>query len=202
VVLRQQIIGLRQGRSNRLPFLAANKWTLGRVLLAISECPASAGDCSSRYCSALHRAGLRSYWRWKSRRRPGRPAVSAEIRKLIREMSAANPLWGAPRLHGELLKLGIDIGQTSVGKYMVRARRPPSQGWTTFLRNHADGIAGDGPVRGADCFVSAALRAFDHGTRPATYLVAGRDDPSNGGMDCQSNHAGMRLGPDPELSDP
>ncbi|MGO9234143.1 MAG: hypothetical protein ACLP4V_08715 [Methylocella sp.] len=56
-------------------------------------------------------------------------------------MSLANPLWGAPRIHGELLKLGIDVGQTSVAKYMARHRRPPSQGWRTFLRNHADGIA-------------------------------------------------------------
>jgi transposase InsO family protein len=63
------------------------------------------------------------------------------IRKLIREMSIANPLWGAPRIHGELLKLGIEIGQTSVAKYMVRRRHPPSQGWRTFIRNHADGIA-------------------------------------------------------------
>ena len=63
------------------------------------------------------------------------------IRHLIREMSLANPLWGAPRIHGELLKLGIAIGQTSVAKYMARRRGPPSQGWRTFLRNHADGIA-------------------------------------------------------------
>jgi transposase InsO family protein len=67
--------------------------------------------------------------------------VPLEIRCLIREMSLANTLWGAPRIHGELLKLGINIGQTSVAKYMARHRRPPSQGWRTFLRNHADGIA-------------------------------------------------------------
>jgi hypothetical protein len=67
--------------------------------------------------------------------------VPLEIRELIREMSTANPLWGAPRIHGELLKLGIEIGQTSVAKYMARRRRPPSQGWKTFLHNHADGIA-------------------------------------------------------------
>jgi transposase InsO family protein len=81
------------------------------------------------------------FWRWKSRRRLGRPAVPAEIRQVIREMSIANPLWGAPRIHGELLKLGIDVGQTSVAKYMVRRRGPPSEGWKTFLRNHANGIA-------------------------------------------------------------
>src|ERR1700716_1129354 len=87
-----------------------------------------------------HCAGFRSYWRWKSGRRCGRPTVPLEIRRLIREMSIANPLWGAPRIHGELLKLGIDGGQTSVAKYMARRRAPPSQGWKTFLRNRADGI--------------------------------------------------------------
>ena len=88
-----------------------------------------------------HRAGFRSYWRWKSRRHVGRPIVPPEIRKLIREISIANPLWGAPRIHGELLKLGIDVGQTSVAKYMTWRRGSPSQGWKTFLHNHADGIA-------------------------------------------------------------
>ena len=88
-----------------------------------------------------HRAGFRAYWRWKSRPRGGRPTTPGDIRRLIREMSVANPLWGAPRIHGELLKLGIDVGQTTVAKYMARRRMPPSQGWKTFLRNHADGIA-------------------------------------------------------------
>jgi transposase InsO family protein len=88
-----------------------------------------------------HRAGFRAYWRWKSRPLGGRPPVAADVRRVIREMSMANPLWGAPRIHGELLKLGIDVGQTTVAKYMARRRRPPSQGWKTFLRNHADGIA-------------------------------------------------------------
>jgi hypothetical protein len=74
-----------------------------------------------------HRAGLRCYWRWESRRRRGHPGVPVEIRQLIREMSLANPLWGAPRIHGELLKLGIDIGQTSVAKYIARRRGPPSR---------------------------------------------------------------------------
>src|SRR5262245_36048338 len=88
-----------------------------------------------------HRVGFRAYWRWKSRPLGGRLPVPADVRRLIREMSIANPLWGAPRIHGELLKLGIDVGQTAVAKYMARGRHPPSQGWKTFLRNHADGIA-------------------------------------------------------------
>ena len=67
--------------------------------------------------------------------------MAPEVRQLIRDISIANPLWGAPRIHGELLKLGIEVGQTTVAKYMVRGRRPPSQGWKTFLRNHAEGVA-------------------------------------------------------------
>jgi hypothetical protein len=88
-----------------------------------------------------HRAELRAWWRWKSRPRGGRPRIPDEIRQLIREMSVANPLWGAPRIHRELLKLGMDVDQTTVAKYMAKRRRPPSQGWRTFVHNHADAIA-------------------------------------------------------------
>jgi hypothetical protein len=89
-----------------------------------------------------HRCGFRAYWRWKSRPGVGRPPINAEIRELIRQMSMANPLWGARRVHGELLMLGVDVAQSTVAKYMVpRSRRPPSQSWKTFLRNHAAGIA-------------------------------------------------------------
>jgi len=86
---------------------------------------------------AWHRQGCRLFWTWKARHgQPGRPGVPKDVRDLIRRMSRDNPLWGAPRIHGELLKLGIDIGETSVGKYMVRHRKPPSQTWRTFLENH------------------------------------------------------------------
>jgi transposase InsO family protein len=88
-----------------------------------------------------HRAGFRRYWRWKSRPLGGRPQIDAELRVLIRRMSVDNPLWGAPRIHGELLKLGFEIAQSSVAKYMVKRCGPPSQGWCTFLRNHAPDIA-------------------------------------------------------------
>ncbi|MCX6621283.1 MAG: integrase, partial [Acidobacteria bacterium] len=86
---------------------------------------------------AWHRKGFRLFWTWKIwRGKPGRPAVPKDVRELIRRLSRENPLWGAPRIHGELLKLGIDIGETSVCKYMVRHRKPPSQTWRTFLENH------------------------------------------------------------------
>jgi transposase InsO family protein len=88
-----------------------------------------------------HRAGFRRYWRWKSRSLGGRPRIEAELRRLIRSMSVENPLWGAPRIHGELLKLGFEVAQSSVAKYMVKRRGPPNQGWRTFLRNNAPDIA-------------------------------------------------------------
>jgi transposase InsO family protein len=88
-----------------------------------------------------HRAGFRRYWRWKSGSPGGRPQIDADLRALIRRMSVDNPLWGAPRIHGELLKLGFEVAQSSVAKYMVKRCGPPSQGWRTFLRNHAPDIA-------------------------------------------------------------
>ena len=87
-----------------------------------------------------HRAGFRLYWRWKSRSRGGRPKIPREIRQLIREISLANRLWGAPRIHGELLKLGIEVAQSTVAKYMVRDGQGRSQTWKTFLHNQAAGI--------------------------------------------------------------
>jgi hypothetical protein len=83
---------------------------------------------------AWQRKSFRLFWTWKVRRgRPERPAVPKHIRALIRRLSRENPLWGAPRIHRELVKLGIDIGETSVGKYMARGGKPPSQTWRTFL---------------------------------------------------------------------
>jgi len=85
-----------------------------------------------------HRQGFRFYWRWKSRAYGGRPRFDPQVRALVRRMTLANPLWGAPRIHGELLKLGIEISQTTVAKYMPRRRRPPSQSWRAFLENHLE----------------------------------------------------------------
>jgi len=88
-----------------------------------------------------HRSGFRAFWRWKSRNRAGRPKVDRGLRDLIQRISRENPLWGAPRIHGELLMLGFEVAQSTVSKYMVRVRNPPSQTWKTFLRNHAGAIA-------------------------------------------------------------
>src|SRR3982074_1227943 len=140
-VLRHQLIVLQRkvrGRAHltdndRGVFVQTNRWfPLIPKVVTISE-----PETLVRW----HRAGFRCYWRWKSRSRGGRPQIEIELRALIRQMSADNQLWGAPRIHGELLKLGFSVAQSSVAKYMVKRRGPPSQGWKTFLRNHAPDIA-------------------------------------------------------------
>jgi len=88
-----------------------------------------------------HRAGFNMFWHWKSRNRAGRPRIDCGLRDLIQRMSRENPLWGASRIHGELLMLGFEVAQSTVSKYMTRPSRPPSQTWKTFLRNHAEAIA-------------------------------------------------------------
>jgi len=85
---------------------------------------------------AWHRKGFRLFWSWISRRKSGRPEASPAVRALILKMAAANPLWGAPRIHGELLKLGIHISERTVSRFLPRKRRPPSQTWKAFLDNH------------------------------------------------------------------
>jgi transposase InsO family protein len=113
LVLRQQIVVLRRGKPGRVPFSVLDRMVLGWVCHLFPKSRDALAIVRPDTVVRWHRAGFRCYWRWKSRPRPGRPAVPPEIRHLIRQMSIANPLWGAPRIHGELLKLGIDIGQTA-----------------------------------------------------------------------------------------
>jgi hypothetical protein len=88
-----------------------------------------------------HRAGFKVFWRWKSRNGAGRPKIDRGLRDLIQRMSRENPLWGASRIHGELLMLGFEVAQSTVSKYMARPSKPPSQTWKTFLQNHTEAIA-------------------------------------------------------------
>jgi putative transposase len=137
LALRHQLVLLQRRTNNRpslrtvdrlLWVLLSRVWAQWRSALVIVK---------PETVIAWQRKGFRLYWRWKSRAgKSGRPCVSREVRELIRQMSTANPLWGAPRIHGELLKLGIKISQATVAKYMVRQRKPPSQTWRTFLENH------------------------------------------------------------------
>ena len=134
IVLRRKVTGrVRLSNGDRLVFIQLYRWfpSVLKVITVIRP------ETLVRW----HRAGFRRYWCWKSRPFGGRPQISAELRALIRRMSIENPLWGAPRIHGELLKLGFEIAQSSVAKYMVKRGGPPGQGWRTFLRNHAPDIA-------------------------------------------------------------
>ena len=141
VVLRQQVIVLSRKSLARLRL-----WNTDRLLFVwLYRLYPSILDAITivkpETVIRWHQRGFRAYWRWKSRRRGGRPRINREIRDLIRQMSRENPLWGAPRIHGELLMLGIDVAESTVGRYLPRHRHQPSQGWKTFLRNHAAGIA-------------------------------------------------------------
>ena len=134
IVLRRKVRGrVRLTNNDRWFFIQLYRWfpSILKVLTIIRP------ETLVRW----HRAGFRRYWRWKSRPLGGRPQIENDLRALIRRISTDNPLWGAPRIHGELLKLGFDVAQSSVAKYMVKRRGPPSQGWRTFLRNHAPDIA-------------------------------------------------------------
>src|SRR3982074_3099290 len=141
LILRQQLVVLRRKSPTRVRL-----WNIDRLLLVwLYRLYPSLLDAiivvQPETVIRWHRCGFRAYWRWKSRHVGGRPRIDSELRALIRRMSRENPLWGAPRIHGELLMLGIEVAESTVSRYMVRHRRPPSQGWKTFLRNHAAGIA-------------------------------------------------------------
>ncbi len=139
LALRHQLHILRRQRPGRLRLFAFDRLVWVVLHRLWPRCLEMMVLLKPATVIQWHRQGFRLFWRWRSR--SGRPSVDREIRNLIRQMSSANPLWGAPRIHGELLKIGIEVSQATVAKYMVRRRGAPSQNWRTFLRNHAGGIA-------------------------------------------------------------
>src|ERR1700738_2129110 len=139
--LRHQLIVLRRTLRARVRFTNHDRWFFIQLYRWFPSILMVLTIIRPATLVRWHRAGFRCYWRWKSRRRGGRPQIEADLRALIRRMSVENPLWGAPRIHGELLKLGFDVAQSSVAKYMVKRRGAPSQGWRPFLHNHAPDIA-------------------------------------------------------------
>src|SRR5258705_1239025 len=140
VLLRHQLGVLRQRVSSRPKLALADRLLFVWLYRLFPSVLDAVAIVQPETVIRWHRTGFRLYWRWKSRSRGGRPKVPLEIRQLIREMSLANRLWGAPRIHGELLKLGIEVAQSTVAKYMARSGRGRSQTWKTFLHNHAAGI--------------------------------------------------------------
>src|SRR6195256_4343507 len=141
VVLQQQLMVLRRRLPSKPKLTVADRLLFCGLYRLFPSVLNAVAIIKPDTVVRWHRTGFRLYWRWKSRSRGGRPRVPLEIRRLIREMSLANRLWGAPRIHGELLKLGIDVAQSTVAKYMAKSGRARSQTWKTFLNNHAAGIA-------------------------------------------------------------
>jgi transposase InsO family protein len=140
-VLRHQLIFMRRRVRGRAQPTNNDRWFLVQMYRWVPSILTAVTIVQPQTLVSWHRAGFRRYWRWKSNSRGGRPRIEIELRELIRQMSTENSLWGAPRIHGELLKLGFSVAQSTVAKYMVKRRGPPSQGWRTFLRNHAPDIA-------------------------------------------------------------
>ena len=140
-VLRHQLIVLKRRLHGRVRLTDQDRWFLIQLYRWFPSILQVLTIVRPETLVRWHRAGFRRYWRWKSRRVGGRPQIEAELRVLIRRMSPENPLWGAPRIHGELLKLGFEVAQSSVAKYMVKRRGPNSQGWRAFLCNHAPDVA-------------------------------------------------------------
>jgi Integrase core domain len=141
VVLRHQLIILRRRLHGRVALTNHDRWFFIQLYRWFPSILKVLTIIRPETLVRWHRAGFRRYWRWQSRPRGGRPPIDTELRALIRRVSIENPLWGAPRIHGELLKLGFEVAQSSVAKYMVKRRGPPSRGWRTFLHNHAPNIA-------------------------------------------------------------
>ena len=149
LALRHQLRVLRRQRPGRPRFFAIDRLLWVWLYQLWPRCLDTMVLVKPATVVQWHRQGFRLFWRWRSR--SGRPSLDREVRDLIRQMNTANPLWGAPRIHGELLKLGIEISQATVAKYMVRRRGTPSPTWRSFLRNQAAGIAA------IDMFVVASV---------------------------------------------
>jgi putative transposase len=147
LALRHQLQVLQRNRPQRVRLAKTDRWFWVVLTRLGTGWRSAITIVKPETVVAWHRRGFRLWWACKSRRRLGRPTVPGDVRTLIRPMSQANPRWGAPRIHGELLKLGLDVCETTVAKYMVRPRQPSSQTWRTFLRNHV------GQIVAADFFV-------------------------------------------------
>jgi transposase InsO family protein len=140
LALRHQLQVVQRSKPRRLHLAKTDRYLWAWLSRAWGDWRTAIVIVKPETVIAWHRQGFRLFWTWKSRQRHGRPPVAPETRALIRTMSEQNPLWGAPRIHGEFLKLGIEISQATVAKYMARRRRPPSQTWRTFLTNHVHQI--------------------------------------------------------------
>src|SRR5476649_2518858 len=186
--LRHQLVVLRRKLRGRVRLTNSDRWFFIQLYRWFPSILSAITIIQPETLVRWHRTGFRHYWRWKSRSIGGRPQIGTDLRALIRRISVENPLWGAPRIHGELLKLGFEVAQSSVAKYMVKHRGSPSQGWRTFLHNHAPDIAA------MDLFVVPTI-GFDHRqTGSQKPRPDQRHSKSDDRMDFQSTDRGISLG--------
>jgi putative transposase len=163
LALRHQLLVLGRSRPRRLRLGRADRWLWACVSRVWSGWRMAVVIVKPETVVAWHRQGFRLLWTFKSRRRVGRPPVAADARALIRKLAQENPLWGAPRIHGELLTLGVQVSQATVAKYLAGRGTPPSQSWRTFLTNHVQQIVAADffivrPPRVACCSCSSSWR--------------------------------------------
>jgi hypothetical protein len=201
-VLRHQLIVLQRKVRGRAHLTNNDRWFFVQMYRWFPSILKVVTIIEPETLVRWHRAGFRRYWRWKSRSRGGRPQIDVELRTLIRRMSIENLLWGAPRIHGELLKLGFSVAQSTVATYMVKRRGSPSQGWRTFLRNHAPDIAAMDlfvvPTIGFKLlygFVIVRLHRRD-------FVWIKRHNQPDSGVGCTPDHRGISLGWGSALYDP
>ena len=173
LALRHQLQVLNRSRPRRVQLAHADRWLWVWLARAWPEWRTALVIIKPETVIAWHRRGFRLFWTWRSRKRTGRPTVPTDVRALIRAMAQTNPLWGAPRIHGELLKLGLDVCQATVAKYMGRRATPPSQTWRTFLANHVHQIAAADffVVPTATCRLLFVLVILAHERRRVVHLA-------------------------------
>jgi hypothetical protein len=194
VVLRRKVRGrVEFTNGDRLFFILLYRWSWSALKAMLIVRP----ETVVRW----HRAGFRRYWRWKSQSRGGRPPISVELRALIRRMSVENVLWGAPRIQGELLKIGFTVAQSTVAKYMAKRRsvRPelehvPAQSCAADCSN--------GFVRGSDHRLCSALRPGNRSAGSARACLDQCNKTPNGGVGHAADHRSLPMEPSPTLSDP
>src|ERR1700694_6038759 len=189
-VLRHQLIVLRRQLKDRARLTSNDRWFFVQMYRCFPSILKVVTIVQPETLVSWHRAGFRRYRRWKSKARGGRPRIESELRTLIRQMSTENQLWGAPRIHGELLKLGFSVAQSTVATYMVKRRGPPSQGWKTFLRNHAPDIAA------MDLFVvpTIGFKLLYGFVIVRRSRLDQRHNQPDGGVDRTPGHRGFSLG--------
>jgi hypothetical protein len=193
-VLRRQVIVLQRRVRGRAQATNNDRWFFVQLYRWFPSILTVVTIVRTETLVRWHRAGFRYYWRWKSNSRGGRPRIETQLRAMIRQMSTENQLWGAPRIHGELLKLGFSVAQSTVAKYMVMRRGPPTQGWRAFLRNHAPDMAAMDlfvvPTIGFKLLYGFVIVRID---RRDLGWINGHNRP-DGGVDRTPDHRGLSLG--------